>query len=190
LDKNKSTYAKEKKEFCSSVVKEIEILKNKIGEAGTLEKQIQDLKLSVFFMTEEKIKEDEKIIFEARQINTKISLLERNPSLQQSSKEMKMMIEKAKEILRNLESITEESSSEALNAVLQAQQDAREELQCVICLDVPRADTHIFSCLEQHLICTACNQKRLSSCPICRQSFEQSPQARNRLAEKMIRRLQ
>jgi DNA repair ATPase RecN len=160
LDKNKSTYAKEKKEFCSSVVKEIEILKNKIGEAETLEKQIQDLKSSAFFMTEEKIKEAEKIILEARQINTKISFLERNPSLQQSTEEMKLMIEKAKEILRNLESTTEESSNEALNAVLQAQQDAREELKCVICLDVPRADTHVFSCLEQHLICATCKTNK------------------------------
>ena len=198
LEDLQSNAAKEKEEFCQNVTKEIENLEKKLVETENLEKQIADLKSSHEFITENDILEAKQRIVEAKQqiskaqqINRRISTLENSPLLQALAKnETKSKIEKARDVLRKLGSQTQDNSNETLNAVLQAQQDARRELECVICLDVPSVDTQVFSCLEQHLMCARCCKHNLRSCPVCRQSFEQTPPARNRLAEKMISRLQ
>ena len=140
---------------------------------------------------QQKIVEAHQKNLKAQQINEEISTMQMSTLLQASAKnETISKIEKAKDALRKLEYTTQDSSNKTLNAVLQAQQDVCRELECVICLDVPSVDTQVFSCLEQHLMCATCCQKNLRSCPVCRQSFEQTPPARNRLAEKMISRLQ
>jgi hypothetical protein len=78
------------------------------------------------------------------------------------------------------------SRQDEVNALLQVQEQARRELECVICLEVPKKETHVFSCLESHLICLECSKHRLESCPVCKQSFIGNKLTRNRLAEKMI----
>jgi hypothetical protein len=80
-------------------------------------------------------------------------------------------------------------NQEEMNALLQVQEKARRELECIICLEVPRKDTEVFSCSEHHLICLECSKRNLESCPLCRQGFRGTPLARNRLAEKMISQL-
>jgi hypothetical protein len=76
-----------------------------------------------------------------------------------------------------------------MNAMLKVQEKAFRELECVICLTVPKRETQVFSCLEHHLMCSDCNKHRLESCPVCRQNFRRILPARNRLAEKMIQQL-
>ncbi len=76
-----------------------------------------------------------------------------------------------------------------MDAVLQVQEKAQRELECVICLEVPKRQTQVVSCLEHHLICSECNKHQLESCPVCRQNFRVTPSTRNRLAEKMIQQL-
>ena len=53
-------------------------------------------------------------------------------------------------------------------------------LECPVCLEV--AESPIFMCSEQHLICSACRPK-LKECPECRQSFEEKSK-RHRYAEE------
>ena len=195
--------AKDKEECCKNIRNEIENLQKKLVQTEILEKKVGDLKSSQEYMTEyaiveaqQQIVKAQQQILKAEQINEAISTLQMNPLLQASSKnEIISKIEKGQDALRELGSTTQymspqDSSHETLNAVLQAQQDARRELECVICLDVPLVDTRVFSCLEQHLMCATCCQQNLRSCPVCRQSFGQTPPARNRLAEMMISRLQ
>jgi hypothetical protein len=81
------------------------------------------------------------------------------------------------------------ATPEGMDAILQVHEEAREELECVICLEVPDRDAHVFSCLEHHLLCSDCVKRNLQQCPVCSQNFQQTPPARNRLAEKMIQRL-
>ena len=191
LEDYQNSSAKVTEQHCNNVRKEIENLQKKLVETEKLEKRIVDLKSSQEIMTENAIAELQIKILEAQQINEEISFLQMSPLLQASAKnETISKIEKAKDALRKLDSTTQDSSNETLNAVLQAQQDARQELECVICLDFPTVDTQVFSCLQQHLMCARCCQQNLRSCAVCRQSFEQTPPARNRLAEKMISRLQ
>ena len=76
-----------------------------------------------------------------------------------------------------------------MNVMLQVQEKARRELECIVCLEVPRRDTPVYSCLEHHLICSECKRHTFLSCPVCRQNFRETPPARNRLAEKMIQQL-
>ena len=187
LEELQSNSLKEKEDYFNNITKEIENLQNEIEMIEKLQTQIEDLKSSQEFMTENAIEVAKRKILKAERINEKISSLQKTTSLRN---EKQSRIEKAKEVLRKLDSATQESSNEALNAVLQAQQDARRELECVICLEVPPVDTPVFSCLEQHLMCASCCPRILRSCPVCRQSFAQTPLARNRLAEKMISRLQ
>ena len=79
------------------------------------------------------------------------------------------------------------SFEESFNEVLEVQQEALKELECVICLDVPKED--VFSCTEHHILCSGCKQKGLLKCPICQQDFAISPPTRNRVAKRMIQML-
>jgi hypothetical protein len=81
------------------------------------------------------------------------------------------------------------STQLGMDAMLQVQEKARKELECVICLDVPHREIQVFSCLQHHLMCSECNKHAMQSCPVCRQDFKKTPPARNRLAEKMIQQL-
>ena len=76
-----------------------------------------------------------------------------------------------------------------MEAMLQVQEDAVSELECVICLMVPRKEAQVFSCQQHHLFCSECNDRLLESCPLCKENFTMIPPTRNRLAEKMIEKL-
>jgi hypothetical protein len=79
--------------------------------------------------------------------------------------------------------------SKKKNAMLQVQEKAQGELECVICMEVSKKDTQVFSCLEHHLICLDCSKRILQECPVCKQNFRRTRLSRNRLAEKMILQL-
>jgi hypothetical protein len=73
--------------------------------------------------------------------------------------------------------------------MLKVQEDLRHELECVICLELPRPPAGILSCRQQHLICTVCNSNNLTSCPMCKQNLQEVPLEKNRLADKLIQQL-
>ena len=57
------------------------------------------------------------------------------------------------------------------------------ELECPVCLTVVEAGAAVFSCQQQHLLCSVC-RPRLTECPACREKYSQAP-LRHRFAEKM-----
>ena len=95
-------------------------------------------------------------------------------------------IENAKKALNKMH-LSKGSFEESFNEVLEVQQEALKELECVICLDVPKED--VLSCTEHHILCLGCKQKGLLKCPICRQDFAIYPPTRNRVAKRMIQKL-
>jgi hypothetical protein len=76
-----------------------------------------------------------------------------------------------------------------MDAMLQVQEKAQRELKCNVCLEVPRRETQVFSCMQHHLMCSECHKHKFESCTVCRQNFRETPPTRNRLAEKMIQQL-
>merc|ERR1712037_154473 len=60
------------------------------------------------------------------------------------------------------------------------------DLECPVCLEVSTAP--IFSCDEQHLICSDCRPK-VSICPECREAYPDKPR-RHRYAEKAAKELE
>ena len=60
------------------------------------------------------------------------------------------------------------------------------ELECPVCLET--AGGEIFSCVEQHLVCSQC-RPRVTVCPQCRQPYPPTP-IRHRYAEKMVGELE
>ena len=62
--------------------------------------------------------------------------------------------------------------------------DIREDLQCPVCLKIPRT-TPIYQCESGHIHCKSCHPK-LTNCPVCRSVVGST---RNLTAEKMIARL-
>jgi len=93
------------------------------------------------------------------------------------------------EVESNLKHFQLKTESKTSYNGLKTNEDAVSELECSICLTVPKPDVHVYSCLEQHLICNECKPNNLTKCPVCRQCFTKNPPLRNRLAEKIIRRL-
>jgi hypothetical protein len=128
----------------------------------------------------------------ATKINAKISEIERNPTFLQFSD-----IGQLKDELDNVKLVFQSISSQGslvekglhVDDILKVQDEARGELECVVCLEVPSKGMQVFSCLEHHLLCSDCAKQILGACPICRQNFKKVPLARNRLAKKMIKRL-
>ena len=61
------------------------------------------------------------------------------------------------------------------------------DLECPVCLEIPVAGARIFSCTQQHLVCSSC-WPRVSQCPVCRKRYPTTP-IRHRYAEKAVREL-
>ena len=61
------------------------------------------------------------------------------------------------------------------------------ELECPVCLRVVETGAAIFSCQQQHLLCSDC-RPRVRECPQCREKYSQPP-LRHRFAEKMAMEL-
>ena len=58
------------------------------------------------------------------------------------------------------------------------------DLECPVCLEIPAAGTRIFSCTQQHLVCSNC-WPRVSQCPQCRKRYPPTP-IRHRFAERGV----
>jgi hypothetical protein len=159
-----------------------------------LEKEACEMRTSnsfVSFQTQQQLREEINTAKEKLQkaLNTKakISEIERNPAFLQLSdiEQLKDELDEVKIVFQNISS--QEPSLEAeLDAILKVQNEVRDELECVVCLEVPSKKVQVLSCLEHHLLCSDCAKQILQSCPVCRQNFRQTPPTRNRLAEKMI----
>ena len=63
----------------------------------------------------------------------------------------------------------------------EAIREKESDLECPVCLET--AGGEIFSCVEQHLVCSQC-RPRVVECPQCRQSYPPTP-LRHRYAEKI-----
>jgi hypothetical protein len=103
-----------------------------------------------------------------------------------SYKNLKLKVEKAKQVLQTIQTAENIRSEKGFNAHMNVKQSTSSELKCVICMELPISK--VFSCTEQHILCSKCNLK-IDKCPVCRQDFKTTPTSRNRLAEKIILRL-
>ena len=67
----------------------------------------------------------------------------------------------------------------------EAIQEKESDLECPVCLEIPAG--HIFSCVQQHLVCSQCRPK-VFQCPQCRKRYPPTP-IRHRYAEKSLTEL-
>ena len=65
-------------------------------------------------------------------------------------------------------------------------EEKEKDLECPVCLET--AGGEIFSCVEQHLVCSQC-RPRVGECPQCRQPYPPTP-LRHRYAEKSVGELE
>merc|ERR1712129_284381 len=82
------------------------------------------------------------------------------------------------------EVITEDPRKELLNFLIKQKEN---DLECPVSLVT--ATVPIYSCLESHLICSAC-RPRVAECPECRVVYkDKKPKRRHRYAERMVEEL-
>ena len=159
-----------------------------VSQKDLSEKQKAVLEIETALLKKQKdIADSQEKLSKAKKIQNEISQKSKGPLFLSKSEITiaQKKIEEAKEAIKI--SPVYENSESSLNDVLGVQQEALKELECVICLEVPRKD--VYSCTQHHIICASCKQKNILLCPICRQDFTKHPQTRNRLAEKMIQKL-
>ena len=186
----------------ANVTKEVETLEESARVAQSLQERLDKLTSSEDFMSNEtidqttekvslkrkKLEDLEERLSKAKRVKGEIDHMKQDPKF--LTKELLATtlerIEKTQQVLTTMTG-SNNASEISFNQVLQVQTDARKELECVVCLQVPR--TEVFSCTEHHILCSDCKNKILRLCPVCRQNFAKIPPARNRLAEKMILRL-
>ena len=195
------------KENRSRIAAEIRGFKTRISDSKTLENYITQTKRSEDFLspaqiagTQQEIAELLKVVETKRESLQKAEGLNRNIAHMsqciltlEEKEEIKAQIFEAENDLKSLlEPLQLMSSSSAaqLASVLQVQENIRQDLECVVCIEMPLPSIQIFSCQENHLLCINChNHPDISTCPICRQDFAWIPAQRNRLAEKMVEKL-
>ena len=185
-----------------NLTEEIENFEQKVKTAKAIQENLEKISNSEEFLTDEEINKSEKQISKKRKIlqdlEEKVSKAKRlKEEIQQNVKDPSYLtkehitlnekkIENAKKSLKKMY-FSKGSLEESFNEVLEVQQEALKELECVICLDVPKED--VFSCTEHHILCSRCKQKDLLKCPICQQDFAIFPPTRNRVAKRMIQKL-
>ena len=186
----------------NNITEEIKNLGQKVKTAKTIHEDIEKISNLEGFLTDDEIVKKEKNISKKRKI---LQDLEENVSkakrlkeeIQQKESDPSYLTEEhitlnekkiknAKNALKKMH-LSKGSFEESFNEVLEVQQEALKELECVICLDVPKED--VFSCTEHHILCSRCQQKDLLKCPICQQDFAIFPPTRNRVAKRMIQKL-
>ena len=79
------------------------------------------------------------------------------------------------------------ANGELLRFIEKQIEDAEKELECPVCLEIA-LETPIFSCDEDHLICSKCRVKVLS-CPVCRVEYPRGGCKRLRGAERVAEKL-
>ena len=125
---------------------------------------------------------------EAKKIGQKIENIQQDQNYM-PKEEIKKTSEKIEEAKIRLKTISGRNiSEEKFNKISQMHEEARKDLECIVCFDVPGKE--VFSCQENHIMCRECKERVLDRCPVCRQTFVGTPPTRNRLAEKMILKLQ
>jgi len=83
-----------------------------------------------------------------------------------------------------LNEVAEDPRRELLNFLIKQKE---KDLECPVCFVT--ATVPIYSCLESHLICSAC-RPRVTECPECRVVYkDKQPTNRHRYAEKMVEEL-
>ena len=166
----------------------------------SIKKEIHELYTSKNYMNDAEIHNQEEILTKkrklvadmeqnlskAKKIKARIITQEKSRSNldEKTIESLHQKIERAKKAMSS--QVDANSCSESLTAVLNVQQEARCELECVICLAIPPGE--VFSCNNDHILCSGCNIK-VTVCPLCRINFEETPARRNRLAEKLIQKL-
>ena len=127
----------------------------------------------------------------AEALDTEVANLRQIILTVEQKDEIRAQIIEAENGLKSLlEPLIPNTSVEQLKSVLQVQENACRELECIVCIEVPLPPNQIFSCSNQHLLCTKCKiNPVISKCPLCKQDFAKTPAERNRLAEKMIQML-
>ena len=183
------------------VSSEVWTIKAKLANSQLIKKEITRLEASEDCLSHETMAKQEKKLEELKIETEKIeqelnkalatarliASLKQDPQLLTTieEEELKCRLQQTEKVLNSIQGDTQNS----INEYLLVQEEARKELECVICLKVPKAGEHIFSCNDHHLLCCKCNVKSITSCPVCRHVFGTSSPKRNRLAEKMIQKL-
>jgi hypothetical protein len=132
-------------------------------------------------MMEVEIERNKRIIETAITLDEKVSELQRKPEYLPPSEIEKLQV-KLSQILNVYQKMFTSQDTSALKIRVEAQK----ELECILCLKVPKRETPVFSCLQHHLFCFSCLTPLPLFCRLCMQDFRQIPQERHYLAEKMI----
>ena len=102
-----------------------------------------------------------------------------------SEAEMDKLKEKIKELDAKMV-IKESKKKEEEEELHQKQDRVKQELECVICYEVPEVNVEVYCCEQQHLLCKSLWPQ---SCPLCKQYFQKIQPRRNRLVENIIQSL-
>ena len=84
------------------------------------------------------------------------------------------------------EPVVSEEKQKLITFLTKSIKEKESDLECPVCLET--AGGEIFSCIEQHLVCSQC-RPRVSECPQCRQPYPPNP-IRHRYAEKSVGELE
>ena len=124
----------------------------------------------------------------------KKELLDIEKSIKKLDKEKKSLLDKSKATLDDITSLEDQltklklkpqaENSNLTSFLVKAIEQKRAELACPVCLET--AETPIFMCQQQHLICSSC-QPRVTSCPECREAYQRP--RRHRYAERDVEEL-
>ena len=138
---------------------------------------------------------DENISRMEQEKKTKESLIERNlENLTAAEVNLSEEIEKLRSSqLRKTEPVLSSEKQKLISFLTRTIKEKEEaireresDLECPVCLQT--AGGEIFSCAEQHLVCSQC-RPRVTECPQCRQPYPPTP-IRHRYAEKSVRQLE
>ena len=142
----------------------------------------------------EQKKTDKERMIKVRKISVKVIEDDLTEEIRNLRSSLDSRIKAVDNLMR--EGVTESVSSEKqrivsfLSKTIKEKEEAIKEkesdLECPVCLET--AGGQIFSCTEQHLVCSQC-RPRVRKCPQCRQSYPPTP-LRHRYAEKSVRELQ
>ena len=167
--------------------------KSKISESLKLENRVRRIERSDDYLAPAQIVSTRESLQKAEAANAKIDDLRKGILTVEEKDRIKAEIKEAeiglKSLLEPLQ-LTPSISAAQFASMLQVQENIRQDLECVVCIEMPLPSIQIFSCQENHLLCINCkNHPDISKCPYCRQDFAMIPAQRNRLAEKMVAKL-
>ena len=148
-------------------------LKMKQGRALKIHQEIELLQKSDHFLPPGLLQEWAKRLIIANNIHIQISTLKNDPAY--------LAHEDLDKLARNITALENVQQNPVQDEVRNS------DLECWVCLKVPKLLSQVFSCRQNHILCQSCKNKPFMwICQVCGQDFIKNPPTRNRLAEKCI----